>query len=178
MAALGTIQANTDINSSAVVSPDTIMGVGSNGVVSRLGTNSYGILNQPSGNLVGDSDSQLLGNKAVNPRLNQVTPGASVTPDRSVATGFDIFYYFGMTQALTINAPTGGGGISTVGQRLVFIFADNGTQRTLTWNAAYVSAATGGATLPTLTTVGKKTGVELIGDPNGSNWICLRTWTF
>ena len=68
-------------------------------------------------------------------------------------------------QNLTIAAPTG---TPILGQKLIINITDNGTTRTISWNAVF--NVVGGATLPTATTPNKQLYIGLIYNSNTSNW--------
>jgi hypothetical protein len=84
-----------------------------------------------------------LTNKRIDPRVTSAASASSLTP--SIATT-DIYAYTALAAGLTINAPTG---TPVDGDKLIFRILDNGTARTLTWNATYTVI---GVTLPTTTT--------------------------
>lgn len=86
--------------------------------------------------------------------------GASATP----TTAYDMMAITA-TGALTINAPTG---TPVNGQGLVLRIADNGTARTIAFNAAYVAAV--GASLPTTTVVGKYLYVACVYNSTAAKW--------
>jgi hypothetical protein len=65
---------------------------------------------------------------------------------------------------LTINAPSG---TAANGNNLMIRIQDNGTSRTLTWNAIYEVV---GTTLPTSTTAGKKMYIGCIYNSTDSKW--------
>lgn len=70
----------------------------------------------------------------------------------------------GLAQTLTINAPSG---TPDNGQSLLFRIKDNGTARTLTWNAIYRAI---GITVPTTTTASKTMYVQAIYNATDSKW--------
>ena len=70
----------------------------------------------------------------------------------------------GLTGSVTIAAPSG---TPTAGQKLILRFKDNGTGRSLTWNATYVAI---GVTLPTTTVASKITYVGCIYNATDSQW--------
>lgn len=80
------------------------------------------------------------------PRVQSVSSSATVTPN---ANTDDIVVITAQAAALTLAAPTGS---PVQGQVLMFRIKDNGTARTITFNAIYRAF---GAALPTTTTVGK-----------------------
>lgn len=95
------------------------------------------------------SGTQTLTNKRVTPRVSSSTEpgGSSLTPDGS---NNDLHAYTALSKNITINAPSG---TPTDDQPMRFRFKDNGTGRTLTWDAIYRAI---GVTIPT-TTVANKT---------------------
>ena len=99
--------------------------------------------------------------------VSSTTSASSLTPN---ATNFDMYAYTALAADLTINAPSG----AADGKRLMFRVKDNGTSRTLTWNAIYASAGPG---LPTSTTAGKTTYVGLIYNSASSKWDCIAVST-
>lgn len=107
------------------------------------------------------TSAQTLTNKRVNPRVSSTASGSSLTP---TIASFDQYVYTALADNLTINAPTG---TPVVGNKLLFAIKDNGTSRTLTWNAAFAPV---GVTLPTATTAGKWTYVGCIYNASATRW--------
>ena len=106
--------------------------------------------------------SQTLTNKRINPRFSTTTSSSSaVTPDISA---YDQYNWTAQAATLTINAPTG---TPVDGNKLIFRILDNGTSRTLTWDATYTVI---GVTLPTATTASKTTYVGCIYNANNTRW--------
>jgi hypothetical protein len=98
----------------------------------------------------------------VRPIDNSTTSTSSLTPnidehDQETITAL-------AAGTLTINAPSG---TPTNGQKLVIRIQDDGTQRNLSWNAAYEVV---GVTLPTTTTAGKKIYVGCIYNSTDTTW--------
>lgn len=100
-------------------------------------------------------------NKRINVRDSSTTSAASITPDIS---SFDQYTLTAQAAGLTVNAPTG---TPTNGQKLMFRFKDNGTTRTITWNAIFRAL---GATLPTSTTISKTIYVGCIYNSTDTKW--------
>lgn len=83
------------------------------------------------------------------PRVISATSASSLTPSVERSGGYEQYNYTALAANLTINAPTG---TLTDGTELLFRIKDDGTSRTLTWNAIFVPL---GATIPTATVIGK-----------------------
>lgn len=77
------------------------------------------------------SVAQTFSNVRISPRIVTVASAASITPNADTT---DIHAVSALAANLTINAPTG---TAADGQQLRIRIRDNGTSRTLTWNAAY-----------------------------------------
>jgi hypothetical protein len=125
-------------------------------------------LTAPSGTVVGTSDTQTLTNKRIDPRNVVAASASTLTPDVSAG---DQYAYTALAANLTINAPTG---TPTDGEKLIFRLLDNGTSRTLTWNATYTVI---GVTLPTATTISKTTYVGCIYNANNTRWDVIAVTT-
>lgn len=96
----------------------------------------------PTGLIVGDSDSQTLSYKRVNPRVTEITSATGITPDISTT---DDYIVTALATGITVNAPIG---TPLQGQPLIIRFTDDGTSRSITWNSIYKAR---GVTLPTYT---------------------------
>lgn len=94
-------------------------------------------------------------------RISSTATTGSLTPQASVA---DIYVITALSQALTMNAPTG---TIANGEQLEFRIKDNGTGRAITWNAAYRPV---GVTLPTTTTADKILYVRAIYNTPETIW--------
>jgi hypothetical protein len=112
--------------------------------------------------------TETLTNKRIDPRVTSAASASTLTP--SVATA-DIYAYTALAASLTINAPTG---TPLDGDKLIFRFLDNGTSRTLTWNATYTVI---GVTLPTATTINKTTYVGCVYNANNTRWDVIAVTT-
>ena len=95
------------------------------------------------------------------PRVSSTASGSSLTPD---ASSYDMYAYTALAANLTINAPTGS---PVDGQRMLFRIKDNGTSRTLTWNAIFRNI---GVTVPTATVVSKTLYVGVIYNAADTKW--------
>jgi len=112
--------------------------------------------------------TETLTNKRIDPRVTSAASASSLTP--SVATA-DIYAYTALAAGLTINAPTG---TPVDGDKLMFRLLDNGTSRSLTWDATYTVI---GVTLPTATTISKTTYVGCIYNANNTRWDVIAVTT-
>ena len=122
----------------------------------------------PSGTVVGTTETQTLTNKRIDPRNVVAASAATLTPDVSVG---DIYAFTALAEALAINAPIG---TPTDGDKLIFRLLDNGTARALTWNATYTVI---GVTLPTTTVINKTTYVGCIYNANNTRWDVIAVTT-
>lgn len=93
----------------------------------------------------------------------ETTSTSSLTP--SVYNGSAIYNITALAENLTLNAPTGN---FSNGFLLEIIIKDNGTTRTLTWNAAYVVPIDGSIILPTATLANKMHSI--LAQYNNSQW--------
>jgi hypothetical protein len=100
----------------------------------------------PSGTPVGTTDAQTQTNKRITPRIGTTASSSTPTPD---ADAHDQYNVTALAANATFGAPTG---TPTDGQRLIIRIKDNGTARTLAFNAVYRAM---GVTLPTTTVISK-----------------------
>jgi hypothetical protein len=114
------------------------------------------------------SGTETLTNKRIDPRVTSAASASSLTP--SIATA-DVYAYTALAANLTINAPTG---TPVDGDKLIFRLLDNGTTRTLTWNATYTVI---GVTLPTSTTANKTSYIGCIYNANNTRWDVIAVTT-
>ena len=114
------------------------------------------------------SGTETLTNKRIDPRVTSAASASTLTPDISVS---DVYAYTALAATLTINAPIG---TPLDGDKLIFRLLDNGTGRTLTWNATYTVI---GVTLPTTTTANKTTYVGCIYNANNTRWDVIAVTT-
>jgi hypothetical protein len=110
---------------------------------------------------VSPTGTATLTNKRINSRVSTSASGSSLTPD---VASYDQYNYTALAANLTINAPTG---TPTDGTKLLFRILDNGTARTLTWNATFVEI---GSVLPTTTTANKTVYVGCVYNANNTRW--------
>jgi hypothetical protein len=95
------------------------------------------------------------------PRVGTITDSAAPIPN---AATDDIFTVTALAQAATFGAPSG---TPVNGQKLIIRIKDNGTARTLAWNAIYRA---GDAVLPTTTILGKTMYLGFIYNSADSKW--------
>lgn len=122
----------------------------------------------PSGTIVGTTDSQTLTNKRITPRVSSTASASSVTPDIS---SYDVYAFTALAANLTINAPTGS---PADGEKITLRILDNGTSRTLTWNATYTAI---GVTLPTSTTANKTVYIGCVYNAANTRWDVIAVTT-
>jgi hypothetical protein len=165
--------ANVFATSPTLVTP--LLGTPTSGVVTNLtGTASIningtvGATTANSGAFTTLTASTNLSSTRINPRVSSAASASTLTPDIS---SFDQFAFTALAAGLTINAPTG---TPVDGNKLIFRFLDNGTTRTLTWNATYTVI---GTTLPTATTANKMVYVGCIYNAANTRWDVIAVTT-
>lgn len=131
------------------------------GIVKGNGTGAFTAVTAPAGTIVGTSDTQTLTNKRVSPRIGTTASSATPTPD---ADAHDQYNVTALAAGATFGAPTG---TPTDGQKLTLRVKDNGTARTLAFNAIYRAL---GATLPTTTVINKTVYIGCIYNAADSKW--------
>lgn len=120
-----------------------------------------------AGYLTGSSTSTLT-NKRITPRVSSTASASSVTPDISA---YDVYAFTALAANLTINAPTGS---PADGEKITLRILDNGTSRTLTWNATYTAI---GVTLPTSTTANKTVYIGCVYNAANTRWDVIAVTT-
>lgn len=108
--------------------------------------------------------SETLTNKRITPRISTTASSSTPTPAISAADQYNVT---ALAANATFAAPTG---TPTDGDRMTLRIKDNGTARTLTWNAIYRSV---GATLPTTTVVSKTLYVDIVYNSADTKWDCV-----
>lgn len=114
-----------------------------------------------TGTLATLAGAETLTTKRINPRVTSVANAAAPTPDVSTT---DIYIMTGATGTVTFGVPAG---TPLNGQRLTYRIKDNGTARTLAWNAIYRAMGVG---LPLTTIAGKIMYIGLIYDADAVKW--------
>lgn len=129
------------------------------GTAPTLRTTGYTSINlkQVGGVIYGRDDTP----STYSVRDSSSASASSITPD---AASFDQYTLTALAVGLTVNAPTGS---PTNGQKLMFRIKDNGTTRTLTWNAIFRAL---GATRPTATVISKTVYVGAIYNATDTKW--------
>jgi len=102
-----------------------------------------------------------VGAAGVGIRSSSTSSTSSITPDLN---SFDQYCVNAQAVTLTINAPTG---TLADSQKLIFRILDNGTSRTINWNATYTPI---GVVLPTATTISKTTYVGCTYNLAATRW--------
>lgn len=157
LASLGLITNSTSAGNYTLPTAD-----GTNG--QALTTNGTGTVSWTSVGNVTTTGTQTLTNKRIQPRVSSAASG-DISPAVSTA---DIYIRTGLTANATINAPTG---TPVQGEKLTFRIKDNGTSRTLTWNAIYKETST--ATLPIGTIPGSTYYISAIYNAADTSWDVL-----
>lgn len=121
--------------------------------LTTAGTNSTSVLTV--------AGSQTVTTKRIQPRSSTSATG-DISPD---LTSANVYQRTALSAGITINAPTG---TPVLGEVIVFMLKDNGSSRSLTWNATYKAL---GTALPSATTTSKRTLVTVQYD--GTDWLAV-----
>ena len=108
--------------------------------------------------------TQTLTNKRINPRVQAVTSSATVTLN---ADTDDFVTITAQAAGLTVAAPSG---TPVQGQAAIYRIKDNGTARSITFNAIFRAI---GVTLPTTTTLSKTLYVSTMYNSTDTKWDVL-----
>ena len=111
--------------------------------------------------IVDKTTTQTLTNKRITKRVSTIASSATPTPN---ADTDNIYTVTALAEGATFGVPTG---TPTSGQGLIIRIKDNGTARTLGWNAIY---RTVGVTLPTTTVISKTIYVGAIYNMADTKW--------
>lgn len=117
----------------------------------------------------GQSSIVTLGNVTAGRVLPQIVSAASSTTPTPNADTTDLYILTALAAGATFGAPTG---TPVNGQRLGLRIKDNGTARTLAFNAAYRAGTD--VALPTTTVLGKTMYLEFIYNSADSKWDLIR----
>lgn len=128
---------------------------------STLGLGTIATVAAPSGTVVGTSDTQTLTNKRVTKRVGTTASSSTPTPN---ADANDVYTVTALAAGATFGAPSG---TPTDGQSLIIRVKDNGTARTLAYNAIYRAI---GVTLPTTTVISKTIYLGCIYNSADTKW--------
>ena len=115
----------------------------------------------PTGAFVGESDTQTLSAKRIDPRVTSTTSSATPTPN---VANEDVYILTALAVNATFGSPAGTPVQST---KLLIRVKDNATPRTLAWNAIYRAV---GVTLPTTTTANKTLYVGCVYNSTDTKW--------
>lgn len=105
--------------------------------------------------------AETLTNKRITPRVSSNTSSSTPTPN---ADTDDIYLLTALAAGATFSAPSG---TPTAGQGLIIRIKDNGTARSLAFNAIYRAI---GVTLPTTTVVGKTLYLAMLYNSVDAKW--------
>jgi len=131
--------------------------------VSGITTATTRTVTVPDANLTmaGIATTQTLTNKRVTPRIGSTASSTTPAPD---GDNNDQYEVTALAAGATFGAPTG---TPTDGQKLLIRIKDNGTARSLAWNAIYRVV---GTTLPTTTVISKTLYLGCIYNGADSVW--------
>jgi hypothetical protein len=109
--------------------------------------------------------AETLTNKRITPRIDTTASSSTPTPTGDAS---DMYTVTALAANATFAAPSG---TPTNGQRLMLRIKDNGTARTLAWNAIYRAGSD--VALPTTTTISKTLYVGFFYNSADSKWDLL-----
>ena len=119
-----------------------------------------------SGSVVTVDSTQSLSNKRLAPRVTTITSSATPTVNTD---NCDAVTITALTTAIT-SMTSGLSGTPVNFQKLMIRIKDDGTARSITWGASFVSR---GVTLPTSTVISKLLTVGLVYNSVTSTWDCV-----
>lgn len=138
-------------------------------ITTLAGTGTRMVVADPTG-LLGSGDltgyttntgAQNLINKRITPRTTVTSSSSTPTPDISTT---DLYILSALAVNATFGAPTGN---PVAGEKLMIRIKDNGTARTLGYNAIYRAI---GITLPTTTVINKTLYLGMIYNNIDTKW--------
>lgn len=147
----------TSINKVGFVAPTTAATL-------AFGTDNTTQTFQGTDTIVGRATTDTLTNKRITQRIGTTASSATPTPD---ADAHDQYNVTALAAGATFGAPTG---TPTDGQKLVMRIKDNGTARSLAFNAIYRAV---GVTLPSTTTISKTQYVGAVYNAADTKWDVL-----
>jgi hypothetical protein len=115
--------------------------------------------------LVGRSTTDTVTNKRITKRVTSIASSATPAPN---ADTDDMFVITALAADATFAAPTG---VPTEGQQLMVRLKDNGTARTLAFNAAYRFSVD--LPFPNTTVASKKLYMGFVYDSSDAKWDCV-----
>lgn len=145
----------SDFRLIATTDVSALQGLGT-GVATALGSNA-----NAAGGFATIDGTATLTNKRINPRVSSTASASSVTPD---IASFDQYCFTALAATLTIDPPIG---TPVDGNKLIFRILDDGTSRSLSWNATYTPI---GVVLPSATTISKMLYVGCIYNAANTRW--------
>lgn len=155
--------------SGLVASTSTAIGVGSvelgHASDTTLSRSAAGVLAVEGVVIPSISSTNTLTNKRVTKRTGTTTSSATPTINTD---NYDVYTLTAMSAAVT-SMTTNLSGTPSTGDEIILGFKDDGTPRTITWGASFVSS--GVATLLATTATSKQHWVKLMWD--GAHWVCL-----
>jgi hypothetical protein len=140
---------------------DSFAAADANAVANAI--NAFGTA--PTGAVVGTTDTQVLTNKEIVPRIGTIA--STATPSINLDQ-FDQYNITALATAITSVTITG---TIVDGQKLLVRIKDNGTARAIAWGATFVNSGVG--TLPTTTVINKTHFVQFVYDSVLTKWVCL-----
>jgi len=155
-----TVPSFLSISGSPITTSGTLA-IGLSGTALPAANGGTGATSLAGASIATYAGTETLTNKRITPRVISTASASTLTP--SIASG-DIFVFTALAANLAIEAPTGS---PVDGDKITIRILDNGTTRTLTWNATYTPIS---VTLPTATTPNKTTYVGCIYNANNTRW--------
>lgn len=110
------------------------------------------------------TDGQTLENKRITSRVDGYASGNTAAAPGTNSDDYDQLNLLGHAANFVLAAPTG---TPTDGQKLLYRLKDNGTARTIGWNAIFRAV---GVTLPTTTVINKTIYVGMIYNSAATKW--------